>query len=258
MTTLAVPVTQPVPRIGAVPQLSVPVLIVLHLAPGILMTAGFVALAPVVETIGLPPIAALLAAIAVVLVPVELGILARASAREGVSFGELIPFRRPIAARRWAWLVPALILLGFLGFGLHQAIEPALIERFFGWLPSWFVKPIDVEGIARYSALAWTVTLVGYFALNGFIGPIAEELYFRGFLLPRMARFGRWAALINVSLFSLYHLWSPWQLVARVLGLAPTVYAVERARNVYLGMVVHCTLNTIGVTLVALMVAGRL
>jgi membrane protease YdiL (CAAX protease family) len=222
------------------------------------MTAAFVAFAPVAESVGFPPIAALLAAIALILVPAELAILARASVREGVTVSELIPFRRPIARRRWAWLVPVLILLGFLGFGLHQAIEPALIERFFGWLPAWYVKPIQVEQIAGYSATAWVVTLAAYFALNGFIGPIVEELYFRGFLLPRMARFGRWAALINVSLFSLYHLWSPWQIVARVLGIGPMVYAVERTRNVYLGMVVHCTLNTIGVTLVAFMVLGRL
>jgi membrane protease YdiL (CAAX protease family) len=61
-----------------------------------------------------------------------------------------------------------------------------------------------------------------------------------------------------VSLFSLYHLWSPWQLVARILGLGPTVYAVRRTRNVYLGMVVHSGLNTLSVLFVAMMVFGRL
>ena len=58
---------------------------------------------------------------------------------------------------------------------------------------------------------------------------------------------GRWAPLVNVSLFSLYHFWSPWQIVARILGFGPTVYAVRWKRNVYLGMVVHCSLNTIAV-----------
>jgi membrane protease YdiL (CAAX protease family) len=61
-----------------------------------------------------------------------------------------------------------------------------------------------------------------------------------------------------VALFSLYHLWSPWQLVARILGFGPTVYAVRRTRNVYLGMVVHCGLNTLAVFLVAMMVFSRL
>jgi membrane protease YdiL (CAAX protease family) len=69
---------------------------------------------------------------------------------------------------------------------------------------------------------------------------------------------GRWAPLVNVSLFSLYHFWSPWQVVGRILGFGPTVYAVRWKENIYLGMVVHCTLNTLGIILVAGLVLGRI
>ena len=41
-------------------------------------------------------------------------------------------------------------------------------------------------------------------------------------------------------------------------ALGPTVYAVRWKENVYLGMVVHCTLNTLGIILVASLVLGRL
>jgi hypothetical protein len=115
-----------------------------------------------------------------------------------------------------------------------------------------------MEAVGDFSATAWTVTLVAFLVVNGLLGPIVEEVYFRGYLLPRMEWMGRWAPLVNVSLFSLYHFWSPWQLVARILGFGPTVYAVRWKRNVYLGMVVHCSLNTIAVVLVAMTVAGRL
>jgi len=47
-------------------------------------------------------------------------------------------------------------------------------------------------------------------ALNVILGPLVEELYFRGYLLPRLHRFGIWAPLINISLFAAYHLWKPW------------------------------------------------
>jgi membrane protease YdiL (CAAX protease family) len=245
-------------RPRAVEELSIPTLLALHIVPGALMTLAFIAFAPVAQDIGFPPIAALLVAIVVVLVPVELGIMWRAAASEGVRFLDVIPYRRPIRPRDWLWLVPALIALAFLGFGLHMAIEPTLIDRFFGWLPEWFVKPISVDRVGEYSSAVWVVTIAAFFAVNGFLGPIVEELYFRGYLLPRMARFGRWAPLINVSLFSLYHFWSPWQLMARILGLGPTVYAARWTRNVYLGMVVHCSLNTLGVLTVALLVFGRL
>ncbi|MFL5641175.1 MAG: type II CAAX prenyl endopeptidase Rce1 family protein, partial [Chloroflexota bacterium] len=160
--------------------------------------------------------------------------------------------------RRWLWLVPTLIVLAFLGFGLHMPIEPTLIDGLFGWLPGWFVAPIDPDRVGDFTRNAWIVTIAAYVAINGLLGPIVEELYFRGFLLPRMERFGRWAPLLNVTLFSLYHFWSPWQLIARIVGIGPTVYAVRATRNVWLGAVVHCSLNTLGVLLVAMLVFGRL
>jgi hypothetical protein len=46
-------------------------------------------------------------------------------------------------------------------------------------------------------------------------------------------------------LFSLYHFFTPWQLVGRILVLLPMVYAVWWRRNIYIGMVVHCLGNTV-------------
>jgi membrane protease YdiL (CAAX protease family) len=238
-------------------DLSLAKLVALHLVPGALMTLAFVALAPIVEAIGFPPIMALLVAIVGVLVPFELGVVLWAGRGTGSRLGA-IPYRRPVPLRTGLWLVPALIVAAFVGFGLHQMIEPQLIKSLFGWLPQWFVTPISMDRVGEYSSAVWVVTLALFFAINGFVGPIVEELYFRGYLLPRMERLGRWAPLVNVSLFSLYHFWSPWQFFARILGFGATAYAVQSKRNVYLGMVVHCSLNTIAVLLVASMIFGRL
>lgn len=82
-------------------------------------------------------------------------------------------------------------------------------------------------------------------ALNGVIGPVAEELYFRGHLLPRIDRFGRAAPVLNTVLFSIYHFWSPWQNLARIVGLLPWVYVVWRKRSVQLSIAVHVTANTL-------------
>ena len=152
--------------------------------------------------------------------------------------------------------MPVLIVAAFLGFGIHQVIEPALIAGLFGWIPDWFVTPISIDLAADHSRTTWLVILTAFLILNGFVGPIVEELYFRGYLLPRMEWMGWWAPLVNVSLFSLYHFWSPWQLVARILGFGPTVYAVRWKRNIFLGMAVHCSLNTIAVLLLASLILG--
>jgi hypothetical protein len=237
-------------------QLSFPKLVALSLVPGALVTVAFVAFAPVMEVVGFPPIAALLAAILVVLVPIELGLVLWVAKRVG--FEATVPYRRPLPGRDWLWLVPALIVAAFVGFGIFMLIEPGLIERFFGWLPEWFVSPVALDEVRDYSNGAWLVTLGAFFVINGLVGPIVEELYFRGYVLPRMERMGRWGPLVNVSLFSLYHFWSPWQVVARILGIGPMVYAVRWKRNVYLGMVVHCSLNSLAVLFVARQVLGGL
>jgi uncharacterized protein len=237
-------------------QLALPALLALFLVPGALMTAAYVLLAPVVERAGFPPIAALLVAILIVLIPFELAVILRSGGNGARGIVSTIPYRRAMPVRDWVWLVPVLIVAAFVGFGLSMAFEPAIVDSLFNWLPDWFVRPIDIDRIGDYSRGAWLVTLLTYLVLNGFVGPIVEELYFRGYLLPRMEWMGRWAPLVNVSLFSLYHFWSPWQLLGRILGFGPTVYAVRWKENVYLGMVVHCSLNTIGVILVIGMVLG--
>jgi membrane protease YdiL (CAAX protease family) len=241
-----------------VDQLPLSRLLVYFLVPGALVTAGYVVLAPFVETLGLPPIAALLIAIVVILIPIELGVLLRAGQGHEHRIQSMVPYRCPMPLTSWLWLVPTLVIAAFVGFGISMAFEPAVIDALFGWLPDWFVRPIDVDRIGDYSREAWIVTLAAYLVLNAFIGPIVEELYFRGYLLPRMEWMGRWAPLVNVSLFSLYHFWSPWQIVGRILGFGPTVYAVRWKENVYLGMVVHCTLNTLGVVLISSLILGRL
>ncbi len=243
-------------RQPATEQLPLATLLVLFLVPGALITLAYVLFAPVIDAVGLPPIAALLVAILIVLVPFELGVVLRASRGQGIR--SVIPYRRPLPIRDWLWLVPVLIVAAFVGFGVSMAIEPAIIDSLFGWLPDWFVRPIDPDRVREYSREAWLVTLAVYFVLNGYVGPIIEELYFRGYLLPRMEWMGRWAPLVNVSLFSIYHFWSPWQVLARILGLAPTVYAVRWKENIYLGMVVHCALNTLGIILVGSLVLSRL
>ncbi|HSJ94471.1 MAG TPA: CPBP family intramembrane glutamic endopeptidase, partial [Gaiellaceae bacterium] len=88
------------------------------------------------------------------------------------------------------------------------------------------------------------------FLLNGFLGPVTEELYFRGHLLPRIDRFGRGAPVLNAVLFSLYHVWTPWANPGRILGLLPWIYVVWRKRSIALSLAVHLAVNNIFLLLV--------
>jgi membrane protease YdiL (CAAX protease family) len=239
-------------------QLPVPTLVVLFLLPGALGTLAYVALAGPVQSAGYPALAALLLAITFVILPVELALLLVARSRARASGEPLIPYRVPMPARSWAWLVPTLLAAAVAGTAILSPLDAAILQGLFSWLPDWYQKPIDVSAVGRYSRAAWIVTLAAYMVLNGFAGPAVEELYFRGWLLPRMARFGRWAPLLNAALFSLYHFWLPAQFFTRLAAVAPLIYAVRWRRNIYLGMAVHVLLNTIGGGLLVAQVAGRL
>ncbi len=114
---------------------------------------------------------------------------------------------------------------------------------------SWYPESIREFASSAEGGTMPTWVLIGFFAaafaINGVIGPIVEELYFRGYLLPRIARYGRKAAVLNAALFSLYHFWTPWQNPGRFLGLLPWVLTVQKKRCLRLSMVVHISVNTI-------------
>ena len=114
------------------------------------------------------------------------------------------------------------------------------------WMPAWAGNPLP-HGIANTAdGTALLVTAVGLLLVNVLAGPLVEELYFRGYLLPQLSRLGAWAPLVNVSLFALYHLWKPWDLLTLVVILTPMAYAVWYTRDIRVGMAVHVGLNGIG------------
>jgi uncharacterized protein len=238
--------------------MSVPRLIVLHLAPGALATALFVFLAPALEAAGYPSGLAFFLAVLLVIVPWELGAVVWAGRRAGGGWLAAVGFREPMTRRDWLRLLPITFVASLFGFLALSLIEPAILEGVFDWLPSWFIDLVPIDDVAAYSTNAWVLTLTVYAIMNVLVGPAIEELYFRGYLLPRMSQMGRWAPFVNAALFSLYHFWSPWSFLSRVAGVTPFAYAVWRKRNIYLGMAVHMLLNALSTTFLIVTVVGKL
>jgi membrane protease YdiL (CAAX protease family) len=101
--------------------------------------------------------------------------------------------------------------------------------------------------------------LVIALAFNGVAGPITEELYLRGHLLPRLARYGRWAPVLNTVLFALYHIFSPWRYPAIILGFLPITWMAWRKGSVFVSIAAHMTINMVTVLLLlaALLAPGN-
>lgn len=221
----------------------------LHLAPGIALTAFVLLAGPVVEAWGFPSVFALFIGIPLVIVPVELGTLLVHAKRATGSFslGRTVLYRERVPVRR---LVPMTIGL-FAWFAAFLVLATTVLDewiatRFFGWVPDAILRFSAVDQAGESAPLAAVIVLIVVAVVfNGIVGPVTEELYFRGYLLPRIDRLGRWAPALNTVLFSLYHLWTPWQNLTRIIGLLPTVWLSWRKRSTQLAIAVHVTINLV-------------
>jgi len=90
---------------ASVEQHSVIRTIVLHLLPGALIVAFFLAIAPlVVRGLGFPPVMAVYLASVFVLIPFELGYLIYQARNRGTSLGNIVLYRQPVprgSSSRW-------------------------------------------------------------------------------------------------------------------------------------------------------------
>jgi membrane protease YdiL (CAAX protease family) len=228
--------------------------VVLHLLPGALISAFYIGVAPVLRDLGLPTLMALYVAIVVVLIPFELGSLFHRARKEHVSLGRVVLYREPVTREQLVALVlVTFIWASLIAMLLFPPLDEFFVGTFFFWLPGWFFM---AEDFAKYSADALLITWLFGLLANGIAGPVVEELYFRGYLLPRIARLGRWAPVLNTVLFSLYHFFTPWANIGRIVALLPMVYATWWKRNIYVGMAVHVLWNISGMLLLLPVLLG--
>ena len=126
------------------------------------------------------------------------------------------------------------------------------IGNLFSWMPGFFFDDNLLNNLHQYSHSSLLAAGI-LFTVAISVGGAVEELYFRGYLLPRSTSLGKWAPAVNVLLFSLYHFWSPWENVVRLLALTPFITIVWWKRNIYLAVLVHFTINLFsGISLLAL------
>jgi membrane protease YdiL (CAAX protease family) len=232
-------------------QHTIPQTILLHLLPGALITTFIFLTAPVLIETGFPPVLSLYLAILLVLIPFELGFLfyqgKKLNGRYSLDGVVLFRERTPIWQMVF-WIIVLFVWSGLV-FSLLPKLDTFITQTFFAWFPGWSFPANFLGNSSQYSKAAFTFTIVAGFLINGIAGPIVEELYFRGYLLPRIPASKRWSPLINVSLFSLYHFFSPWQNLTRILAFLPLGYTVDWKRNIFISIWAHCLLNIAGMVI---------
>jgi len=218
--------------------------ILYHFYPGIIITLFYVLVSEPLVSIGYPGLTALLLAEIFVLAPVGLTHLfwKGKSLNGKFSLKNVVYYTKQISLKQYLiWSLIGIVACFLIYIPLYP-IGLYIKENLFSWLPEWYFDPgfgtSDSQLIAK-------VFLFGIF-IDGIIGPVVEELFFRGYLLPRMAYLRNWAPVLNGLLFGLYHFWQPHNYVAiTAIGIILS-WIVWKKQNVYLGIIIHCSINIMG------------
>jgi membrane protease YdiL (CAAX protease family) len=218
----------------------------LHVLPGALTTAAFVAFKPLLDPSGYPPLLAFLLAVALVDLPVLLGVMLVAGKRRNgrYSLEGVVLYRGKVS-----WITFALVFVGAFAavYVLMMLVSPlsgVLAESAFSWLPEWMF----LEEQTQYQAYTRNVLAVAFvlqLALTGLALPWVEELYFRGYLLPRLSRYGKWAPFLGGLFFALYHVWQWFSFPTLfVLGTA-LAFVVWWKRDLRISIGLHVFANAL-------------
>ena len=214
----------------------------LHLAPGALLTTGFLLLGPTIMRTGGSNYLALLLCIPLVLVPSEVGCLLFQKRKRGLGWSSMIVSRK--SGHFSIFSVPpiatALYALSILGSVIVAPFRSIVLRTAAHWMPSWAI----IDGLPKGISPG---TLWLGLVLSGLVAPIVEELYFRGFLLPRIPIAGSWAPVVNAALFSIYHFFSPWNYAAIFVAFLPLAYYVRLSGRLAPAIITHCLFNSVGI-----------
>lgn len=222
----------------------------MHLLPATITFGIALLIAPILRARHIPPDFSLTVAFAFVLTPIELGILLRAAHKATGRWSlralpAIIAYRQPL--RKWWFLIPFLFVialaLAIAWTPFENAIGGALNHHF----PYWFLPSYDnTVGFSRPIVI---VTMLLTLLIDGIVNPTVEELYFRGYLLPRLPIAGWSIVPIGAFLFAVQHYWQPfnWCLIFVLECILITL--VLRARSVRLGIVMHMLANSFGTIL---------
>ena len=226
------------------PQQSLLKSIVLHILPGALVTLGFIAVKPLVDASGYPPLLAFLLAILLIDLPFMWGVMLYEGRKMNGRFSldQVVFYREKVPWRSFIVIFIGAFLVAFLLISLTNPVTEFLRVQVFSWLPQWMF--LDEQ--SQYQIYARDVLIVIFtfqLILTGIVLPWTEELYFRGYLLPRITRHGKWSPLIGAVLFGLYHVWQIYGFVGVFLLGAVLSCVVWWKRDIRLSVSLHILAN---------------
>lgn len=218
----------------------------MHLIPGVLITVITVILKPLLDPTGYPPLLAFLLAVLLVGIPSMLLIMLWGGKRLNGRYGltGVVLYREKVSWLTFIGVFLGAIILLYLLMMLINPLSARMGVTLFSWLPEW----LSFEDATQYDGYPKNILVIVFtlqLLVTGLLLPWVEELYFRGFLLPRITRFGKLAPLLGGFLFGLYHLWQPAGFVGVAVLGAGLGYVAWWKKDIRLSISLHVFANAL-------------
>ena len=232
--------------------------IVLHLFPGILAVLFYIPLAQYFWQNNIPIVLALYVVLIVIVIPLELGIILYSSKNKTetmqnfdnqMKLPSIIKNTKKNSTKitillSFVSLFWAVLIMGVADKAL--GVSDWILQNWFQWLPEYF----DFSGVyihpEQYSTGILVLVIILSLIFGAIIGPFIEEIYFRGFLMPRLVENKWFSPILSAVLFALYHFWTPWMIPMRILAIFPMIFLVWWKKDIKIGIYSHIALNLVG------------
>jgi len=162
----------------------------------------------------------------------------------------------------WKILIIAFVFFG--AAGLLSAFVAPLENQIFAQMRTVLLNSLPIgfdwtnyEYMKSFSKPILILTCMYYGIFNVLVGPITEELFFRGYLTSHYKKQSLFLPILIAVLFSLYHFWLPFNNVFRILVFAPVAYVAYKKQNLYISIYFHCLCNLFSVAGFILTVMGN-
>ena len=186
------------------------------------------------------------------MVPIELGFILYDSKKECGQYSFKSAFAGQEKIPLWQIILYAAFFFGAAGLA-SAFIQPAELQLLGGvrnhllsLLPVGFDWN-DMEYLKSFPRATLVATCVFYGIFNVLIAPITEEFFFRGYLTSHYEKRNVGTPTLIAVLFSLYHLWLPFNNVFRIVIFVPLAIAVFKKKNISISILFHCLCNLFSV-----------
>jgi len=173
---------------------------------------------------------------------------------------------RRLSRRDWLWIAGG-FLFAFLAGGMMQVAAQKLIAALPAIAPPDFFPPLLDPRVTLSAAVFtdfvgspvqgnWSVFIL--YAVALFFNIAGEELWWRGYILPRQeAAHGRWTWLIHGLMWLLFHVpFYPWAIVSLIPSCLTIAFISQRRQNTTSAVVIHSLYNGLPLIFILAMVMG--